>query len=1010
MTTLSQETNQLNIATALSDKLIATMDNEYGGLGDKIRHYRDLAWAGKKPNVKDILRNTAPDEHEALLTGLTRLGQMYDMAALVARDNALRDEKTISLDAYDTLDDALRHLNTPVFEVTMTAHPTNVNDINSIKALREIGEVLHKNPDAPELDGLIAEWVKQPLIPTKQDANGKTIPGVLSIADETEMTLHYLDNMYEDLPLTYKAFDDAMAEKYSDYDPSQLNLNMRYSSWGSSGDKDGNNNVTSETTLEAIAMHKYEIVENYLMDLEHAGITLDRTDGKGETWNEALSTARAEIKTTLKAIQHELHEVPGRQDKYMDPDRFDELTQALVTATAPLHKKTFSDDIDAAYGDANDEEKKPLLDLSRRVKSFGFNFGRIEYRETADEYSRVVADIIPGYADMNELERENILTEILSNDDARDTSHAEALLEQQRAQYDYDGGTPNENKTLAQKFLDVRRQSYEIEGSSAAYDKLDIKPIAYQTMRRLKLAREFPEMITTNVLAECESTSNLLEAVFLQAASHSTPKDGSESKEAVMGVIPLFESPEVMKKVGGVMGDAYSNEAYLQHMDKVSEKLSDLGYYDEVAKHQQVQIAHSDNTRRSGLPAARALIHQAHRTIKKVSAEHGIDIEFFEGGSSSDPFRGGIRSISATANQYGLHNFMKFTFQGGDLLNYFNHPGSTTRLYTNNFSHAARKLAEKEASPDEHLMGGHSRNKRAYNLLVEEALINTLPDYQEVFDGGLMNQFMTATQEDFQQVGSRAKARGDLQQVEAQNVRTITFSESYQHAGVVPTFIGAEHLEAHIHEVLLRQDSVKDPDLIVKEGEPVPAKAYKALYAKSAVFRDVVDRMAFGLAMTDLERAKAIPGLEQDEFTQSTLENQYRGAANIVLAAIEPEREKQRRGDKPNVHAPERVDANTASFDAIREGVRNRLPHIKETIEHKSAYMNGVQDIKDAVKELITDPLDAGRQMLMALSHAAIDNVTHGRFVMADDPKYADLMKRPSPAQQAEIEPSSRSR
>ena len=984
MTTLSHEHDPLKIATALSDKLLATMGDE---LADKIRHYRDASWAGQKPNIEAILENIQPDEREELVVGITRLGQLYDMASLVARDNVLRDGDGISLDHFTSVDEALENLNKPVFEVTMTAHPTNVNDIKSIKAMREMGKALHENPDSPELDALIAQWAKQPLIPTKLDEDGQTVPGVLSIANETEMTLHYLNNMYDDLPLTYQPFDETLVEKAvqdsAEYDPADLKLKMRYSSWGSSGDKDGNNSVTSETTLEAIAMHKLEIVSRYREDLlALANTGLEIQTQNGDNWSNILSDAEQDIKQTLKDIQHELHDTKDGQDKFMSPERFDELTERLSGVTQKLNKKEFLESVNDAYQTAEIDSAPILLDLSRRIESFGFNFGRIEYRETAGEYSRVVAEVIDGYAGMNFAEREAKLTEILR-----------------------DKTTDENGKTKAQQLLDLKRDTFETEGAFQGYVQKDedgkpVKPIeaiSYQTMRRLKLAREFPEMITTNVLAECETTSNLLEAVFLQAASHSTPKDDSGSQEAIMGVIPLFESPEVMQNVGDIMADAYKNPAYQHHMGKVSEKLKNLGYYDEVAQHQQVQIAHSDNTRRSGIPAARALIHQAHRTLKEVSADADVAIEFFEGGSASDPLRGGIRSISAAANQYGLHDFMKFTFQGGDLLNYFNYPGSTARLYTNNFSHAAEILKDGTS------FAPHAKNQREYNTLAEYALVNTLYDYQKVFEGGLMDPFLTATQEDFQQVGSRAKGRGALGDVQATNVRTITFSESFQHAGIVPTFLGAGKLDAHMRAVMQSQHVVKDSDLVINGSGDIADKAYRALHEKSGVFRDVVDRMAFGIAMTDLDRAKEIPGLENDEFTQNYLEEQYRAAAHIVLAAM-PEVKKE--GLLNPWKARLGIDTSKDSIAKIRNAVRDRLPHIQDTLEHKSAYMDGMQDIKDYIKE--SEPLDEKgkpsslRTHLMALAHAAIDNVTHGRWVMADDPNHARAVGRMSPSQQVE--------
>ena len=153
-------------------------------------------------------------------------------------------------------------------------------------------------------------------------------------------------------------------------------------------------------------------------------------------------------------------------------------------------------------------------------------------------------------------------------------------------------------------------------------------------------------------------------------------KDG---KRATMGIVPLFEEHATLKIAPAVVQGALENSEYRAHLVAVATT-------QKIPSAQQVQLAHSDNAKRAGVPAARALVYQAHdelrKMMKKFNTAHNttMAMQIFEGGSQSDPYRGGVRAISASINEFRLHDFTKMTYQGGDLLNYFNLPFSSQRL------------------------------------------------------------------------------------------------------------------------------------------------------------------------------------------------------------------------------------------------------------------------------------------------------------------------------------------
>jgi len=70
-------------------------------------------------------------------------------------------------------------------------------------------------------------------------ANGKEEN--LTVRDETKIVINYLNNIYEDSVELFKRLDYYLKVEYKEaYDPMMLVINQKFGSWGSAGDKDGN--------------------------------------------------------------------------------------------------------------------------------------------------------------------------------------------------------------------------------------------------------------------------------------------------------------------------------------------------------------------------------------------------------------------------------------------------------------------------------------------------------------------------------------------------------------------------------------------------------------------------------------------------------------------------------------------------------------------------------------------------------------------------------------------------
>ncbi|MCH2548265.1 MAG: phosphoenolpyruvate carboxylase [Alphaproteobacteria bacterium] len=1018
MTSIRREkltsSSHYDVAATLSDALIDEVRSDETLGGDKVANalekVADVIWSPLKKGmmafgeeneqknsavfaqVIDDLKDDATRRN--FLESYARLGHLYEVASLVARENTITRE----LDGFapggvrefvsscDSAQQAADALSKPVFEMVMTAHPTNVNTLDSIKAQRKLGQAIDKVRDEEEEStALVADalrnFIHTPILAAEQGEMEN-----LTVQDETETTLYYLCNIYDDLPSVYGSMDDALQRK-GEYDPLSLNLHLQFGSWGSSGDKDGNMQVNADTTLDAIARHKCAILDRYTTSLQ------DMQIDSLSPWLEVIDDARQKT----AALQQRI--IEKSSEGGIDPLKFSALSKELAECT--LDAKVFEQAAVEAYEQTNRDD---ALNLVRRIRIFGGSFAKIEYRENAEEYTRVVGELIEGYEEQSLDARTETLTQLLQ-----------------------------EPEKLAELYKQAKPRLEE-EGVGKPYDTNNAAPIAYQTLKRMELARDFPGVIKDNVLAEFTHPSQLLEAVALQAA---VAEDG---KRATLGVVPLFESPESMTEAPAIMDSAYKNPAYCEHMKKIA----DRDGLDQPV--QQIQIAHSDNARRSGLPAARAYIHDAHHNLRDTAKENGVNVQFFEGGSSSDIYRGGVRATSSAVRAYGLQDFAKFTFQGGDMLNYMNYAPSSKRLFVRNFSNSASHQVhggelssnitwcERERGP--RIMAKDPVMAHKADTVVSKALKGTLDDYRDhAFTRAGLGHLLRALEYDEEKLagtaGSRAPVRAQqapsgnaaeitaevkepaasklrvefakvnstqmapAETVDIHKTRTITFSEALQHGGLVPTIVGSRTIEKNLHrEVNAMRTEINEKSESGKKlsaGEkallkcyepgagkdaPLPAQAIRFMFKQSKLMQDVTIRLAIGVALTDFDGMRNHhPHLRQDPFLDQ-LEDECREAANIVCAAFT--------GKYPESLVPGKKGRE--GFDEIptsqlRHLMVARFPEMQQVLEDKSRYLGFLQALKADARESTANGDEGMDAYSRRLTHAAGDTVTHGRMV-----------------------------
>lgn len=1054
---------QLEVAYALSDMQIAEITRIDNVVAEKLKTVRDVVWQlpdesvplearneAKEKVFKESLKDLSAEQSKRLVASYSRMGSLYEVAGLTARDNYFK-QRTGSIPGgveefvgeqvkkNESVDNIITKLGVPVFEPVLTMHPTSVKALAPTQALRKLSVALHDDHGEEAIAKAVADYQNTAIL---HEVDGKSAS--MTVRDENKMVLNSIGYIYDDAPRIFAQYDQPLKKQFQDkYHPLELKLQARFGSW-SPGDKDGNPNITSEKTLEAVARHTHDIVERYSKELEAINAP------ELEPWKEKIRNVGDKLgkdNGLLKSIENLAdksdslrartdNEALAEAKKYSK--HFDTFSSRLAKLRKTLNAEEFEKALIAAYENTQDEtQKEKILELTRKVRWFGFSFAKIEYRDKAEEYTTAISEIIPGYDALSSQQRIDTLTDLLNQDSLRPEMYTKVK----------DIVSDGANKQLS--------------------DKNSAGAKAYHTIRRMQLASDFGDMIKDNVLAECgivkgeateesvvaQGVSNILEAQFLQRV---VKDDEKGRKAALLGIVPLFEDPNTMEYIDKIMKAAYDNPAYQKHMQALA-----TDRYDSKAT-QQLQIAHSDNRRRSGSPAGTAFIHEAHQKIRDLHAQpyewnggKPINSQFYQGGSLSDAFRNGVRAISAQVNAFGMHDFAKFTFQGGDMLNYFNHPNSNERVFTRNFVQPASRVnidaqtqevtIGRNGLGDEAFVKGIKHDRRPNKIIQEvaiEALKNTRKDYAEHdFTKEALGTLYAALglgydiEANAVNVGSRPTKRlafgtnsttsvGAVIPVDVEAVRTISFSMTPQFNHLITSPVGAIDLGKHVKAAIIKRvndisNSNREPSEdekffmdnfgdvnAVKEVQP---SHMALLYDKSPAFRDVIDKSAFAIARSDLDlvsedvasKLAARDGDSQEQADIRTggrsyverLKKTFKNMGNIAYEAIMGDPSNNTTFDqplssdrlRPRPNAPSRFLRRDSDNASMQAAAMESLNGLGEEIWLKNNYHDFVTYAK---KTLIPEYKEGDKELLATILSGGL-TATHGRFLHGDDPTYA---------------------
>ncbi len=514
----------------------------------------------------------------------------------------------------------------PVF----TAHPTEASRRSILDKLAEIANLVEQRNDRVadratkaridrRVDELIdAIWQTDELRRERPDP-----------VDEARSILYFLTEIVADgVPQLLDDVDATLRSIGGELEAG--NLPVRFGSW-IGGDRDGNPNVTPETTVEVLALQRARAlrilvaevekvarelsvgtaVANVSPDLE-ARLVDDRQRFPNAVINRFTAPNSGEpYRERLGVVHHRLQlaaKTPPAPDAYNNPA---ELEADLAEMAASL--KDNSGEL-LALG--------RLARVRRMVSLIGFRLATLDIREHAERHHEALGLLFEGigvdYRSLDSSARTELLAEELGS-----------------------------------------RRPLAPPGS------IDPPPaLALMRMLRTELDRAGEEIVESYIISMTRNVDDVLAPAVL---ARDVGLIDLPMGEARIGFVPLFETIDDLRRIGTVLRAMLSTPSYR----RVVELRGDV---------QEVMVGYSDSNKDGGITTSQWEIHKALREIAEVSAETGIRIVVFHGRGGSVGRGGGPTNAAILSQPPGaITGGVKITEQGEVIADKYGLPGLAQR-------------------------------------------------------------------------------------------------------------------------------------------------------------------------------------------------------------------------------------------------------------------------------------------------------------------------------------------
>ena len=298
-------------------------------------------------------------------------------------------------------------------DLVLTAHPTEITRRTLIHKHGEIHDCLNEVESGlaseERIQSRLADLIAQ-IWHTEEFLEQRPTP-----IDEARWSFAVIENSLWDAVPEFLRDLDAIAEKFELDLPPRTKPVVRLSSW-IGGDRDGNPNVTAKVTRRAMIISRWQAADLISRDLEAIYEELSITRATAE-----LRELVGDVREPYRAILKPLRDAVRKQR--------DELGAYIQDGTHPLPPVLFTKDVItplqqcraslAEVGLSAIADGK-LLDLIRRLDSFGAHLVTLDVRQESTRHSDVIGEIttalgLGNYSEWSETDKQDFLKAEITN-------------------------------------------------------------------------------------------------------------------------------------------------------------------------------------------------------------------------------------------------------------------------------------------------------------------------------------------------------------------------------------------------------------------------------------------------------------------------------------------------------------------------------------------------------------------------------------------------------------------
>ena len=298
-------------------------------------------------------------------------------------------------------------------DLVLTAHPTEITRRTLIHKHGEIHDCLNDVESGlaseERIQSRLADLIAQ-IWHTEEFLEQRPTP-----IDEARWSFAVIENSLWDAVPEFLRDLDAIAERFELNLPPRQKPVVRLSSW-IGGDRDGNPNVTAKVTRRAMIISRWQAADLISRDLEAIYEELSVTRASDE-----LREVVGEVREPYRAVLKPLRDAVRRQR--------DELGAYIQDGTHPLPPVLFTQDVIAPLQQCRASLAEvglsaiangKLLDLIRRLDSFGAHLVTLDVRQESTRHSDVIGEIttalgLGNYCDWSETDKQAFLKAEITN-------------------------------------------------------------------------------------------------------------------------------------------------------------------------------------------------------------------------------------------------------------------------------------------------------------------------------------------------------------------------------------------------------------------------------------------------------------------------------------------------------------------------------------------------------------------------------------------------------------------